>query len=360
MADGDIIKKAARESEAVEANKPITARQDLDDMTVLQNVATADLYTEENRVDDSREGLGEDVGVAGNIQMGSRAERLDGRLEGRDRGLGEAQKLANLKALEAGTSEVERLTFDDMTVLLGVERADLSAEQSEVQPQSQRPVEDLQGVGSIQTGSRLRSEIPAAGGVQKQSGAIEPAGKMEQKRLEPSVTGDDERGVQQANQIASTEHDGVEKTSTSTFFEAVEMESEPLPQEVVAHQPRGIDLNLRFDLESDDGSIALDGDILITDLPPGAQLTLGEVVEEGTWRIPQAALQLTDTNEQGDPIGWEASGLALIPEDDSQRAFNLGITVPIRDGEERYASSSDMEIQLEALPEEAFGRPFDY
>ncbi|MBF0588824.1 MAG: hypothetical protein HQL53_06840, partial [Magnetococcales bacterium] len=143
MAEDD-IKRAAQEAHADEEAE---ARQELDEMTVLQDVETVDLSAEENLI--SGDGDEDAVAGSGNIMMGNR-DMEDGRASQ------DNSDQARRAAREAEAEEQEqqdRQDLDDMTVLQDVETVDLSAVES-LMDSSGGDMEDPTGTGNIQMGSR--------------------------------------------------------------------------------------------------------------------------------------------------------------------------------------------------------------
>ncbi|MBF0381874.1 MAG: hypothetical protein HQL69_12700 [Magnetococcales bacterium] len=89
-----------------------------------------------------------------------------------------------------------------------------------------------------------------------------------------------------------------------------------------------------FALQDTDGSETITGDIIITDIPDGASLNVGEAGENNTWVISQDDLNITATNDAGDPIAWEIPDLTLTPAEGASEDFTLGIQVTTQDGDD--------------------------
>lgn len=88
-----------------------------------------------------------------------------------------------------------------------------------------------------------------------------------------------------------------------------------------------IPLTVMFGLQDEGGKEMILGDIVLTNVPAGAILNVGEVGEGNTWIISQESLVVYSTNDEGIPVAWEISGLTIIPPPGSYPNFNMGLRV---------------------------------
>ncbi|MBF0626331.1 MAG: hypothetical protein HQL82_16205, partial [Magnetococcales bacterium] len=111
-----------------------------------------------------------------------------------------------------------------------------------------------------------------------------------------------------------------------------------------------IGLDFSFGLRDTDGSEVLSGNIVLTGVPAGAIFNIGQAGADGTtWEIPQEALHVTATNDQGDPIAWSIPGLTVTPPDDSDADFTLGVQVTTLDGTDTETSSTALQVIVDPV-----------
>ncbi|MBF0631567.1 MAG: hypothetical protein HQL89_11340, partial [Magnetococcales bacterium] len=128
---------------------------------------------------------------------------------------------------------------------------------------------------------------------------------------------------------------------TLTLQDAQGFEDQPIP------------LNIHFELHDIDGSETLAGNIVISNIPEGATLNLGEAGPDNTWIISQEDLAVTGTNAQGDPISWEIPGLTMTPPEHGDSDFSLGVAITIRDGDDVHTETGQFNIDLTAVADHA-------
>ncbi|MBF0587954.1 MAG: hypothetical protein HQL53_02375, partial [Magnetococcales bacterium] len=109
----------------------------------------------------------------------------------------------------------------------------------------------------------------------------------------------------------------------------------------------GIELEIGFALEDQDGSESLSGDIVITDVPMGAELSAGTDNGDGTWSISQDELSVTQTNDDGEAVAWEIPNLTMTAPEGSEGDYNIGIQVSVSDGENIETSSGSMDVTID-------------
>ncbi|MBF0358039.1 MAG: hypothetical protein HQL70_05480, partial [Magnetococcales bacterium] len=107
-----------------------------------------------------------------------------------------------------------------------------------------------------------------------------------------------------------------------------------------------VDLEIGFALQDTDGSESISGDIILTDVPEGAILSVGEAGENGTWVISQDDLAVTATNDAGDPIAWEIPGLTITPAEGTTEDFSLGIQITTQDGDDTNLVEGSINIDV--------------
>ncbi|MBF0273544.1 MAG: cadherin-like domain-containing protein, partial [Magnetococcales bacterium] len=149
----------------------------------------------------------------------------------------------------------------------------------------------------------------------------------------------------------STEADGGD-TATQTGTIAVSVAADADTPTLVLSDASGnedsaIVLNISFSLQDTDGSEALSGNIVMTDVPQGAVLSVGSAgATPGTWEIPQSALQVQATNAQGQPVSWTIPDLTITPPANSNVDFSLGLRVSTTDGTDTLTTSGVMDVDV--------------
>ena len=119
-----------------------------------------------------------------------------------------------------------------------------------------------------------------------------------------------------------------------------------------------IDLNINMMLRDQDGSESLLGDIILTNVPEGATLNVGQPGEEGTWVLAQSDLSVTAINADGDAIAWTIPDLTITPPEDSGDDFELGVRMTVQDGVNTVTSEnhvvvvvSEGQVSVDVIPE---------
>ncbi|MBF0149206.1 MAG: hypothetical protein HQL84_04085 [Magnetococcales bacterium] len=110
-----------------------------------------------------------------------------------------------------------------------------------------------------------------------------------------------------------------------------------------------IPLDLSFALQDQDGSERLSGNVVLTDIPEGAALNVGEAGPGHTWVIPQDALVVTAHNAAGDPVAWEVPNLTLTPPRNSDADFSIGVRLVTMEGDQARVTDGQMEIVVHPL-----------
>ncbi|MBF0419792.1 MAG: hypothetical protein HQL78_06455, partial [Magnetococcales bacterium] len=116
-----------------------------------------------------------------------------------------------------------------------------------------------------------------------------------------------------------------------------------LPQ-AVGNEDTAIPLELSFALQDQDGSEKLSGNVVLTDIPQGAVLNIGEAGPGNTWVIPHDALAVTAHNTAGDPIAWEVPHLTITPPHDSDADFAIGVRLVTMDGPRALVTEGTVDV----------------
>ncbi|MBF8272381.1 MAG: hypothetical protein HW380_1486, partial [Magnetococcales bacterium] len=114
-----------------------------------------------------------------------------------------------------------------------------------------------------------------------------------------------------------------------------------------------IPLDVRISLGDQDGSESIQGQIVITDVPDGATLSLGVAGADHTWIIPAESLAVLEVNAQGDPVAWNIPGLTVTPPENSGDDFSLGVRVTVQDGADLATVESRLDVAVAAVADAA-------
>ncbi len=112
-------------------------------------------------------------------------------------------------------------------------------------------------------------------------------------------------------------------------------------------EDHAIPLDIHLALSDKDGSEHLSGDIILTNIPDGAHLSVGEAGPDHTWVISQDDLHPTAFNSDGVPVAWEIPNLTITPPHDSDQDFNLGVSVTTQDGDEIRETQGQLAVVVD-------------
>ncbi|MBF0171114.1 MAG: hypothetical protein HQK87_08510, partial [Nitrospinae bacterium] len=147
-----------------------------------------------------------------------------------------------------------------------------------------------------------------------------------------------------ATETGSADAALVSDTFTVTVNPDADQVTLDVPQ-AAGREDQAVELSLRFALQDLDGSERIDGDLILTNLPDGATLSIGVAGPDHTWVIPQEALQVEEMHD-GHPVAWSVPGLLFHPSADSNVDLMLGVEVTTRDGEDTWTTSGTLDIDL--------------
>ncbi|MBF0185642.1 MAG: hypothetical protein HQM06_14825, partial [Magnetococcales bacterium] len=98
-----------------------------------------------------------------------------------------------------------------------------------------------------------------------------------------------------------------------------------------------------------DGSEFIDGNLVLTGLPSGATLNIGQAGSDAnTWLISQSDLQVTSSNADGQPIAWALPNLQVTLPGGGSGTVAVGVQVTTGDGFDTQTSSG--QVQLAVAP----------
>ncbi len=106
-------------------------------------------------------------------------------------------------------------------------------------------------------------------------------------------------------------------------------------------------MEINLALQDTDGSESISGNIILTDIPEGATLNVGEAGEDDTWIISQDELSVTGDNDDGTPVSWNIPNLRMRVPSDVDEDFSIGIQVTTQDGDDFNVNEANIEIDLD-------------
>ncbi len=108
----------------------------------------------------------------------------------------------------------------------------------------------------------------------------------------------------------------------------------------------GSDTDLQFSLIDTDGSEFVDGNLVLTGIPTGATLNKGMAGPDNTWLISQSDLQVTQTNSDGQPVGWTLADLQVTLPGGGTGSVAAGVQITVGDGFDTQTSSGQVQIAI--------------
>ncbi|MBF0110910.1 MAG: hypothetical protein HQL76_17220 [Magnetococcales bacterium] len=113
-------------------------------------------------------------------------------------------------------------------------------------------------------------------------------------------------------------------------------------------ETRLVPLAFQINLQDTDGSESLAGSIVVTGVPEGATLNLGERGADGdTWIIGPEHLVAVAFNAAGDPVSWTVPELGIVPPANAEPGFVLGLQVTSQDGDSTRVTEGSLTVAWE-------------
>nr|CRH08287.1 protein of unknown function [Candidatus Magnetococcus massalia] len=317
---------------SVEAADTEEDQQNLDDMTVLQNVESVDLDAEQQVNEDGEKNKAEDLQSASSIHMGTQTMP----------DLGDVEEDEEEEGVESGGTDV-----------------DANEAQATAQQQQQAAFEEDDDDGGIDI-------APPPAGVDSGAGFDFTA-----PAVEPEATDDDSDDDEAADEeivetvvpdaapaetaaaVEETEEEAEEEEEEEEEEEVVEEEAEPEialadgismePEEAAGNEDGQIELNLN--IAQEDGNESLS--VSIANAPDGATIQSSSA-DAYMAENPDADYPISQS-DNGDWVvpGDFVEGLTLTPPEDSNDDFTLDITATTTETSSGLSNSVNVEVPVE-------------
>nr|CRH08293.1 protein of unknown function [Candidatus Magnetococcus massalia] len=306
-------------------------QQNLDDMTVLQNVESVDLSAEEQQNEDGEKNKNEDLQSASSIQMGTQTMPDYGEVEEDDDEEGSDDNEAN---------DVE------------------SSEQAADQAATQQGAEDANGDGGlgveapapgVDSAAAFDLTAPAVTPPASESSDSDESASTEQEAVATPAT--DGLATDTAATTEETEEEAEEEEEEAEEEVVTEPEIEIAladgismePEEAAGNEDGQIELNLN--IAQEDGNESLE--VVIANAPDGATIQSSSA-DAYMAENPDADYPISQS-DNGDWVvpGDFVEGLTLTPPEDSNDDFTLDITATTTETSSGLSNSVNVEVPVE-------------